>query len=98
MKTSTDIEKQTAYQSTKKTLDDTFAKGGIPNIKNFKKIIHDLKSRIKLLETGTEFFTTSTDDVNKAAFLVARLRGQLQAYQERYNWIQERLKSAEHES
>lgn len=90
--------KQQFYQTTKSQLDAAFSKGGIPNIKKFKKIIHDLKSRIKLLETGTEFFATSTDDVNKAAFLVARLSGQLQAYQERYNWIKERLKAAEHES
>lgn len=90
--------KQQFYQTTKDQLDAAFSKGGIPNIKKFKKIIHDLKSRIKLLETGTDFFATSTDDVNKAAFLVARLSGQLQAYQERYNWIQERLKAAEHES
>lgn len=93
-----ELTKQQFYQTTKDQLDAAFSKSSIPNIKKFKKIIHDLKSRIKLLETGTEFFATSMDDVNKAAFLVARLSGQLQAYQERYNWIQERLKAGEHES
>ena len=86
--------KETAYQSIKAQLDATFAKGGIPNIKAFKKIIADLKKRIKLLETGTEFFATSMADVEKAQFQIARLSGQLQAYQERYNWIQEQLKAS----
>lgn len=93
MKTSTNTEKQTEYQSTKKTLDETFAKGGIPNIKQFKKIIADLKKRIRLLESGTAFFATCHEDVAKAAIQTARLSGQLEAYQERYKWIQERLKA-----
>ena len=93
MKTSIDTEKQTAYQSTKKTLDDTFANGGIPNINHFKKIIADIKKRIRLLESGTAFFATCHEDVTKAAIQTARLSGQLEAYQERYKWIQGMLKA-----
>ena len=84
--------KQTAYQSIKSQLDEVFSKGGIPNIKAFKKIIADLKKRIKLLESGTEFFATSMEDVEKAEFQIARLTGQLDAYKERYDFIQRKLK------
>ena len=91
MKSSKEI-KQTAYQSIKSQLDNAFSKGGIPNIKAFKRIIVDLKKRIKLLESGTEFFATSMEDVEKAEFQIARLTGQLDAYKERYDFIQRKLK------
>ncbi|MBQ8969176.1 MAG: hypothetical protein IJ064_05545 [Bacteroidaceae bacterium] len=84
--------RQSAYQNIKANLDNLFSKGGIPNIKGFQKTIRDLKKRINLLETGTQFFATSLEDVAKAELAVARLNGQLQAYQERYNWIQAKLK------
>lgn len=91
MKT-TEETRKTAYQSIKSQLDSIFSKGGIPNVKAFQKIIRDLKKRIKLLESGTEFFACSLEDVEKAEVRIATLSGQLEAYQERYNWIQAKLK------
>ena len=84
--------KRTAYTAIKKELDEAFGKGGIPNIKVFKKTISDLSKRIKLLESGILFFPRSLEDVNKAQRQIARLSGQLQAYQERYEWIMNKMK------
>ena len=85
--------KQSAYTAIKEQLDKAFEKGGIPNIKAFKKIMSDLRKRIKLLESGTSVFARNMEDVEKAQLQIARLSGQLQAYQERMNWIDERMKS-----
>ena len=85
--------KQSAYTAIKEQLDMAFEKGGIPNIKAFKKIMADLKKRIKLLESGASFFVQNMEDVNKVSLQIARLSGQLQAYQERYDWIKAKMKS-----
>lgn len=84
--------RQSAYQTIKAQLDKAFAGGGIPNVKAFQKAIRDLKKRIKLLDCGTSFFACSLDDIEKVQLQTARLSGQLQAYQERYDWIKTRLK------
>ena len=85
--------KQSAYTAIKEQLDKAFEKGGIPNIKAFKKIMSDLRKRINLLESGTPFFARSLEDVESAELQIARLSGQLQAYKERMDWINERMKS-----
>jgi hypothetical protein len=84
--------KASAYKSIKEQLDSLFAKGGIPNLRAFQKIIRDLRKRIKLLDGGTAFFARSLEDVEKAQLQSARLSGQLQAYKERYDWIRAKLK------
>ena len=93
MAMTTEETKQSAYQRIKEQLDKLFVPGSIPNVKAFKKIIADLRKRIKLLEAGTPFFASGMEDVSKAQSAIARLSGELQAYQERYAMIQERLKS-----
>lgn len=85
--------KSAAYMSIKNQLDEAFAKGGIPNIKAIKKVIADLKKRIKAVEFGSAF-ASSMDELHKAELAVARLSGQKQAYQERLDWINERIKNA----
>ena len=84
--------KQSAYQSIKEQLDKLFQSGGIPNISAFQKTIRDLRKRIKLLEAGTPFFAISEAEVQKASLAIANLSGQLQAYQERYDWIRAKLR------
>lgn len=81
-----------AYNTIKQQLDAAFSQGGIPNIKQFRKTIKDLKRRIGILIDGTELFARSEEDVEKAARGVANLSGQLEAYQERYDWIMRKLK------
>ena len=84
--------RQSAYQTIKAQLDQVFVGGGIPKVNAFQKTIRDLRKRVKLLQSGTAFFAQSLEDVEKAQLQIARLSGQLQAYQERYDWIKERLK------
>jgi len=86
--------KQRGYEETKSGLDKVFTPGAIPNIKAIKKIIADLRKRIGILKTGAILFTTSLDEVDKANLQMERLSGQLQAYQERYDWIKEKLKES----
>lgn len=84
--------KNESYQNIKGQLDKILVPGVIPNIKGIKKIIATLKKRIKILETGTMFFCNSDDQFEKSQLAIARLSGELQAYQERYNEIQEKLR------
>ena len=84
-----DETKASAYQNIKEQLDNLFAKGGIPSIKGFQKVIRDLRKRIKLLEAGCPFFATSEADVEKTNLAIARLSGQLQAYKERYDKVRQ---------
>lgn len=85
---------QRAYEETKSGLDKVFTPGAIPNINAIKKIIADLRKRINILQTGAILFATSLDEVDKVNLQMERLSGQLQAYQERYDWIKEKLKEA----
>ena len=81
-----------AYKTIKEKLDMLFASGGIPNISGFQKTIRDLRKRIKLIDSGTQFFANNLDDVEKAQLQTARLSGQLQAYEEKYDRIKSKLK------
>ena len=90
----TEETKQKAYSRIKDELDRQLASGMLINIKGLKKVIAFLKKRIKLLESGTMFFARSVEDVEKANLAIASLSGELQAYQERYSWIQNKLKES----
>lgn len=91
----TEEMKQSSYQCIKDELEKAFASGAMPNVKGFKKVIASLKKRMKLVESGTSFFARSQEDVTRAELAVARLSGQLQAYQEKLNMITEKLKQNE---
>lgn len=84
--------KQKAYESIKGKLDAAFANGGIPNIKAFKATLEDIKKRIKIVEKHSAF-AQDLDEVQKAELAIARLRGQQEAWQERLDWINERMKT-----
>ena len=90
----TEEVKKSAYRRVKEELDKQFASGMIPCIKGFKKAIAVYKKRIKILESGTMFFARGLDDVDKASLAIAKLSGELQAYQERCSWIQNKMKES----
>ena len=83
--------KQKAYNSIKGQLDTLFEKGGIPNIKGFKKVIADLQRRIRLIESQA-VFANSLEEVDKANLAIANLQGQCQAYKERLTWVNNKIK------
>ena len=90
MAQTTEQMKQESYTSIKEQLDAAFAKGGIPNIKGIKATIASLRKRIRNVEQGV-VFALSLEEANKAELVIAMLQGQQQAYQERLDWINERL-------
>ena len=77
--------KSAAYNSIKNQLDAAMANGSILSIKGLKKAIADIKKRIKAVEFGSAF-ASSMEELHKA--------GQKQAYQEKLDWINERIKNA----
>ena len=92
MAQTTEQMKQESYASVKEQLDAAFAKGGIPNIKAFKATIASLRKRIRNVEQGV-VFALSLEEVRNAEMVIAMLQGQRQAYQERLDWINEKIKS-----
>lgn len=84
--------KHKAYTSIKGQLDSAFAKGGIPNIKAFKKALENIKKRIKTIELNC-VFAKDLEEVQKAELAIAHLRGEQEAWQERLDWINDRIKS-----
>lgn len=87
--------RESAYKNIKQQLDRVFSKGGIPNLKDFKKIINDLHKRIKTIENGALMFANTLDEVRKAELAIANLQGQYDAYKERYNIFMKRIKENE---
>ena len=84
--------RKSAYEGIKQQLDRVFSKGGIPNLNSFRKILRDLRKRIKTLESGALMFAMTLEDVRKAELAIANLQGQLDAYKERYDWIIKQIK------
>ena len=84
--------RKSAYESIKQQLDRVFSKGGIPNLNGFRKILRDLRKRIKTIENGALMFAQSLDEVRKAELAIANLQGQLDAYKERFDWIVKKIK------
>lgn len=83
--------KQKAYTNLKDGLDAVFVRGAIPNIKAIKKELVSVNKRINTIETGSAF-ARSLEEVNKAELAIARLSGEREAWQERIDWINERLR------
>jgi len=92
-KTTSEI-KQESYNSIKNQLDAAIANGSLLSLNGLKKVIRDLRKRIKNVEQGV-VFALSLEEVNKAELVIAMLQGQCQAYQERLDWMNERIKAAE---
>lgn len=84
--------RKSAYEGIKQQLDRVFSKGGIPNLKRFKKIITDLKKRIQTVESGAVMFARTLEEVRKAELTLANLQGQYDAYKERYDGFLKRIK------
>lgn len=83
--------KQKAYTNLKDRLDAVFVRGAIPNIKAIKKKLVSVNKRINTIEAGSAF-ARSLEEVNKAELAIARLSGEREAWQERIDWINERLR------
>lgn len=85
--------KSAAYNSIKNQLEAGLANGCILSIKGLKKVIADLKKRIKAVEFGSAF-ASSMEELHKAELAIANLSGQKQAYQEKLDWVNEKIKNA----
>jgi hypothetical protein len=83
----TETTKQAAYESAVDKLDKAFAKGGVPSIKGFKRVLADYNRRINVLVDGAEMCARNLEDVNKTELAIARLQGERQAFQERFDWF-----------
>ena len=88
----TEEVKKSAYRRVKEELDKQFASGMIPCIKGFKKVIAEYRKRIKILRSCATFFVVSLEDVDRLSLAIAKLSGELNAYQERYIEIQQKIK------
>lgn len=79
------------YRDLKDNFDKKMSEGYLPNVSGIKKEILSLKRKIKRVTDGA-CFARNMEEVDKTEHILARLMGQLKAYQDILSNVNERIK------